>query len=147
MITRLYPNVSLTIRCINLLGDYCAAHVTVIDAHAFEVAQITTINSVYMAILSLRFFESCFQGNTMLYYLLLTQLGRFAKRSPISTKRILSLRARVFNGILSYRQKRIKVNYAHFHRVRNCQEEDYDDAGAIVEGALTEGSKIYGLPK
>ena len=34
----------------------------------------------------------------------------------------------------------MKVNYAQFQRVRNGQEEYNDDAGAIVEGALTEGS-------
>ena len=44
------------------VGDYCAAHVTVIGARAFAVAQITTINSVYMTILSLRFLYRAFKA-------------------------------------------------------------------------------------
>jgi hypothetical protein len=100
--TRLYLNVCLTIRCINSLGDYCAAHVTVLGARVFAVAQITTINSVYMTILSLRFLFRAFEAtpcSVLNNDTLSSYTARLAKRSPISTKLILSLRARVFNGI------------------------------------------------
>ncbi len=133
---RLYLNVCLTILCINLLGDYCAAHVTVIGAHAFAVAQITTINSVYKTILSLRFLYRVFEAtpcsvlnnNTLSIYTART----IRQKIPNFNKTHTQPSSSGIHRHLSYRQKRMKVNYARFHHVRNGREEDYDDAGAIV---------------
>ena len=54
--------VKCDIKGINSPCDYCAAHVTAIGAHVFAVAQITTINSVHMTILSLRFLYHAFKA-------------------------------------------------------------------------------------
>jgi hypothetical protein len=76
------------------MHQFAAAHMTVIGAHSFAVAQITTINSVYMKIISLRFSHRAFKAtacSVLNNNTLSTQLERFAKRSPISPKGILSL--------------------------------------------------------